>query len=52
MDPPAFEKVVAASPGVTDVAGGVVVVVASVGGGVAVDLTGAVIEVVVTTVGV
>jgi hypothetical protein len=51
IDPPAFEKVDAANPGVTDIAG-VVVVVVRPGGGVTVEVTGAVIVVVVTTVGV
>jgi hypothetical protein len=54
IDPPAFEKVVAFVPGVTDVAGTVVVVVAiAPDGDVTVEVTGAVVVVVeVTTMGV
>jgi hypothetical protein len=51
MDPPALEKVVGADPGVTDVAGWVVVVVLDRVGGVAVEVTGVAIVVVVATVG-
>ena len=50
--PPAFEKVVAAVPGVTDVAGCVVVVVVRPGaGGVTGEIVGAVTVVVVTPTG-
>lgn len=52
IDPPAFENVVVAIPGVTDVAVCVVVVVVCPGGGVTVETTGVVLVVVVATVGV
>ncbi len=51
IEPPAFEKVVVADPGVTEVAVCVVVVVVCPAGGVTVEVAGAVLVVVVTTVG-
>jgi hypothetical protein len=51
IDPPAFEKVAVADPGVTDAAGCVVVVAPGPGGGLTVEVTGAVVVVVVTAAG-